>query len=482
MWHNDPIPADLIACCICNKATKMITVAHLKSHDLTVAEYKARFPNAPMACPAVNEARSKASSGKVLSRDTRDKIAKKAMGHKRNLGRSLSEEHKKTISISKTGVSRGEEFSRAMSEARKGKYPEHLRGIMSEDIAQKISQVRLRHVSAEALVMLNDPEILRKMVDTIPLSSIAAKLNVSIGSVVNRCKKYGIEYHKTSSLENAIANYIKQLGVDAKFRCRTTIAPRELDIFVPDRKFAIEICGVYWHSDVWLANNYHLEKLKMCEEKGIRLLTIFEDEILEKIDVVKSRIAYMIGQGKTGVGGRKLSILPIDFQDAYTFLNRYHIQGGSKQIKINYGAFFGNELIAVMSFKKSWRHGHLDDVPYELTRFATDGKNYPGVASRLFKMFVTEHTPNRVITYADRRWSNGDLYIAMGFSLDKTSPPSYHYTKGQKRYDKSNFRLKNIRDRVPDGQQKTEREIMSELGYHRIYDCGHLRFEWIRPT
>lgn len=65
------------------------------------------------------------------------------------------------------------------------------------------------------------------------------------------------------------------------------IKPYELDIYVPDLKIAIEVNGDYWHSNLFKDKNYHLNKTKLCEEKGIRLIHIFESEWIFKQDKIK---------------------------------------------------------------------------------------------------------------------------------------------------------------------------------------------------
>jgi len=70
---------------------------------------------------------------------------------------------------------------------------------------------------------------------------------------------------------------------------RTILNGKELDFYIPDLNIAIEYNGLYWHKEsVRVSKNYHLEKTQACEEKGIKLIHIFENEWLQKQNIVKS--------------------------------------------------------------------------------------------------------------------------------------------------------------------------------------------------
>lgn len=64
----------------------------------------------------------------------------------------------------------------------------------------------------------------------------------------------------------------------------------ELDIFLPELSIAFEFNGAYWHSNLNKNKYYHQNKTKLCYEKGIQLIHIYEyewdkskDEILNDI-------------------------------------------------------------------------------------------------------------------------------------------------------------------------------------------------------
>ena len=44
-----------------------------------------------------------------------------------------------------------------------------------------------------------------------------------------------------------------------------------------------------------------------------------------------------------------------------------------------------------------------------------------------FKYFVKNHNPKEITTYADRSWSNGNLYYNLGFKYEGKTQPNYYY-------------------------------------------------------
>ncbi len=81
-----------------------------------------------------------------------------------------------------------------------------------------------------------------------------------------------------------------------------------------------------------------------------------------------------------------------------------------------------------------------------------------------------------IISYADKRWSIGNLYYNLNFEHTHDSNPNYFYIEGKNRLNRFNFRKGNL---IKKGynKAKSEHEIMKELGYYRIYDCGTMVFK-----
>lgn len=284
----------------------------------------------------------------------------------------------------------------------------------------------------------------------------------------------------TSCAQQEIADFIKSMGIKVEENNRTIITPKEIDILLPDHNLGIEYNGVYWHREEIVGRSYHRDKQQLCNDLGIELITIFEDEWEDSSDIVKSIIINRVKKTPCGVGARNLSIKELGINECNDFLHKHHIQSYSNA-SIRVGAFYNNNLVSVMTFGKPQR---LQNTEYELKRFCSDGFTHPGVASRLFSFFIKKYNPQSIVTYSDNRWFGGSLYNRLGFSKDKTIPPDYRYVKrGQYiRSHKSKFRKDNISKRFNiDVAGSTEKEIMESLNYYRVYDCGKVRWVWSEP-
>ncbi|MFW5847784.1 MAG: hypothetical protein ACOCVF_02580 [bacterium] len=309
------------------------------------------------------------------------------------------------------------------------------------------------------------------------------------------CKKHGVFYMKfhehlrgrgcpicgniISKEENLIKEWIEN---DLKIKTiKHKINGFEIDIFLPDYNLGIEYNGLYWHSNKFKDKNYHLNKTELCEKNNIQLLHIFEDEWINKKEIIKSIIKSKLGLNEK-IYARKCIIKEITAQESREFLNKNHLQGyiGAKY---KLGLFYNNELVSLMTFgKKRVSMGSKKNKQdeYEMIRFCNKiGINVIGGASKLFKYFIKKYNPSSIISFADRRYSDGNLYKKMDFEYLYNTKPNYFYFK--KHSLKREHRFKYRKDvLVKEGynKNKTEFQIMDEREYLKIYDSGNMKFVW----
>lgn len=130
-----------------------------------------------------------------------------------------------------------------------------------------------------------------------------------------------------SKPEKEICEFLESLNINLKTSIGTVIKPQQLDIYLPDHNLAIEYNGLYYHNELRIPTNYHLNKTLKCNEKGIRLIHIFEDEWLYKQEIVKSRLKNILGLTENKIFARKCVIKEVNSKESKLFLDSNHLQG-----------------------------------------------------------------------------------------------------------------------------------------------------------
>ena len=264
--------------------------------------------------------------------------------------------------------------------------------------------------------------------------------------------------------------------------CLKALSPqqrnREIDVYIPSLNLGIEYNGLHWHSErLGKDKNYHLDKLNKCNEQGIKLIQIFEDEWINHREICESKLKQICGLNTNPkIFARKCKVVEItDKNEAYEFLDKNHIQGRTG-FTIALGAYYNNELVGVMTFKKE------KDGYWDLNRFVTDiNHQCVGIGGKLFKHFIRNYGFIEIKSFADRRWTTdptNNLYTKLGFEFDSFVPPTYWYYKDGEivRHHKFSFRKQILHKRYGLPLDLKESEMAERLGYTRIWDCGLIKY------
>jgi hypothetical protein len=355
-----------------------------------------------------------------------------------------------------------------------------------QEIKEKIKQINLEKFIPKILENLNSLNL--ELIDSYSMNN---RENIKFKCLIcnnifetcwqyiqngnGRCPICFPKLSGSSFKEKELSEFIKSLNLEIIENSRTIIFPKELDIFIPSKNIAIEFNGLYWHSEINIQDkNYHLNKLKLCQEKNIRLIQIFEDEWIFKKNIVKARLKQILNiNDSVRIHARKCVIKEINPDTKNEFLENYHIQGKDTSC-IKLGAFYNNELISVMTFSKGSisKGSKSEENIWELNRFCSN-YNYhiPGIASKLLSYFRNNYTWNEIFSYADLRWSEGNVYYKLGFELSHASKPNYWYFKDCQRLHRF-----NLRKRKDEPKDITENILRANEGYFKIYDCGNIKF------
>lgn len=286
-----------------------------------------------------------------------------------------------------------------------------------------------------------------------------------------RCRKC---YPIGSRPQLELSSYIKSFGLEVIDSTRSIIPPLELDIWIPEKRLAIEYHGLYWHSskvsDAFDKKRHRL-KYEMCRSQGIKLIQIFSDEWITKGDICRSIIKNAIAKNDVILNGRDCDIGMIDVETAKKFLDSTHISGYTRS-KHKVGLFHKEKgLVGVATtrtpIQKKW--GNV----CELARLSfLPGITVRGGASKLLstvKSLAVADGFEGVLSYADLRFGDGGVYVKCGMTECEESKLNYWYTDGHTRFDRFAFRAQ---------PGKSERDVTKDAGVMQVWGAGNKVFVW----
>ena len=273
-----------------------------------------------------------------------------------------------------------------------------------------------------------------------------------------------------SQEEKKIINWLKSLNVEILEKDRSL--GFELDVFIPSKNIAIEFNGLYWHSELYKNNDYHLNKSNIYNENNIRLIHVWEDDWLYKTNIMKSMILNSIGLIENKIYARNCKFIKIESNRKDIFLDNNHIQGKCTS-SINLGLEYNGEIVSLMTF--GWRSINNKNE-FELIRFCNKINTIViGSASKLFKYFISNYDYEQIISFADTSHFNGNLYKNLGFDYIHKTKPNYWWVVDGVRHHRFTYNKKRLVKEGAD-QSKTGVEIMYDRGYYRIFGCGQDKY------
>lgn len=282
-----------------------------------------------------------------------------------------------------------------------------------------------------------------------------------------------------SKIEGELREFIQTFDIDFIKNDNNVLGGKELDILIPSHKIAIEMNGLYHHSNAnGKDDKYHLHKTVKCIEQDIQLLHIFEDEWRNKRSIWESIIEYKLGKSDKKIYARKCDIKNVNKHDKDTFLNKTHLQGSCPS-SVNIGLYYNDILVALLTMGKSRFNKAYE---WEVLRFSCSlHTSVIGGFQKLLKHFIKTSNPNSIITYADRRYSDGGVYRKSGFiELENTIPNFFYFTRGEGvRYSRMKFQKHKLPILLKEYfEELSEFENMRLNGYCKIWDCGNYKFVW----
>jgi rRNA maturation endonuclease Nob1 len=505
-----------ITCQICSQVfKKIIPWQHLKKHNITSEEYKERYGSLYskdtlelLAARIPHNKGKKVTDEDILSNirkgiDSREK--KYREGDLKRPSHKWSDEEKlhlgeKTKEFAKNNPEKMRDRTQKALQTKRDRGT--LKGAtkgkpISAETREKISTALKNVIQKKTVISLEKIQEKMKSANLTLLSEI--KSNISLQLQCNTCNtvftftrqyftdsKFKKEICPTcfprvksiSKKEQELYDYILSLDADAVQSYRSHYHDREIDIYIPNLKLGFEFNGLYWHSEQLLSSinrdpkSDYLKKIYF-NEQGIKLIQIFEDEWINKNDIVKSRIANLLGKTTNKIYARECQVRHLSSKESGDFFKSNHIMASGRS-NIRLGLFYKDQLVSAMSFVKNNISRKSNN--WEINRFASLLEHTViGGASKLFKSFIKEVNPITVISYADNRWSDGNLYHTLGFNKTSDGTPNYWYF-----LPNSNLRIHRytLRKTNSDDSNRTEYENRVIQGYNRIWDSGSSKWVW----
>lgn len=269
---------------------------------------------------------------------------------------------------------------------------------------------------------------------------------------------------QNSFYEAEVAEYVgKDLCV---LNDREQLEGKEIDIYIPSKKIGIEFNGTYWHSAIYKNKNFHLEKSKLAEQKGIRLIHIYEYEWnnLEQQNKIKMMLDSALGRIQTKIYARNCEVRQISNADALRLNKAIHLQG-HRAAQVTYGLFHKEELVQLMSFSKTRYNKNLKtDNSWEIIRGCPGSNNMViGGVSKLFKAFIRDYDPDFIFSYCDFNKFTGASYEALGMQFIGYTGPDMKWLIGH--------------DTVVNRKPRKHAEL-KEVAITQIYGAGSKKYLW----
>ena len=284
-----------------------------------------------------------------------------------------------------------------------------------------------------------------------------AKLSCSVCGKKDNVKLALKSYkQKHSSLSQQLVTLLKQKKLDVKI---------EKNVLTINSKLSIIIA-----SDLD-------ENVKTFSDST---LYIREYELRFSLNKVVTRIIHKCQTGnRVQIHARKCDVVTINNDLAKKFCDSNHIQGNiGSSVKLGLETEEG-ELVALMTFGKPRFNKQYQ---WELIRFCTKSNvTIPGGASKLLSAFKKLHDPTSILSYADARWSDGNVYEKIGFSfIEKTSTFYYVDAKGDivSRYRCQKHRLSELLEIYDD--TITAGKNLTLNGYRKVNEPGQLVYGWFK--
>jgi hypothetical protein len=307
------------------------------------------------------------------------------------------------------------------------------------------------------------------------LTRNAEILGIDRTTLVDYLDRYCIsrpEWIEGSQAERDISEYIETLGFDVERNRRDLLEPSrlEIDIFVPELNIAFEYNGLYWHSyghvPTTEERRYHRMKYELAQSNGIKLFFLTSDLNKEKI---MRFVASKLKKSRR-IFARKCQLFTPSITEYKQFCEENHIQGYTSA-SIRYALRYEGRMVGAVGFNR------VKDDEWILNRMVFCDDMIVGGAKKLLTTFRREYS-GRIISYSSNHYSDGSLYLNLGFVMTGEHDIDLWYVKNERFVNRRNLQKKKMKVMF-ENFDPTITEISNALNNkYRVY-CGPGTKTWV---
>jgi hypothetical protein len=246
-----------------------------------------------------------------------------------------------------------------------------------------------------------------------------------------------------STLEITTSSILSSLGCD--YIEQKVVGPWIFDFYIPANNLFIECQGEYWHS-LPRAVSRDLAKRTYLKKAFADSKILYLNEIdFANPEIVKDKLVDYLNSSES-IDIKRFNLKDVNVEvlnsseSAKSFLNSFHYGGFGRSPRVIFGAYLGEELIAVSKFAPPVRLEVATSLGLdpknvlELDRFCIHPnrhqKNFASwFISKSIKLISAHHkSVTSLVSFADMTHDHeGTIYKASNWDLVGTISPDYYY-------------------------------------------------------
>lgn len=311
-----------------------------------------------------------------------------------------------------------------------------------------------------------------------PIKQISQDYNCHEWTTFCQLKRLGLTKPRpqTTEPERIVQGILDKHNIEYIAHDRTQIKPKELDIYIPEHKLAVEITGLYWHStNIPKVDTRHIDKFNQCRLLGIKLLQFTDSMIHNKPDLVESMILSKLGKLPIRIMARKCKIVNLNITQANHLFEQWHYQGRTTNGAKCLGLMHDNKIVATLAYT-------IKDNECRVERFVCElMTNVVGGYSKLESEVLRQHNVTQLTTFSLGLISDGSLYSNNGYTTPGYSTkPEFYVTDGETLYNRQRFMKTKMAKLFGNGfnPDKTEWENICDNGLLLFFGAGITK--WVK--